>query len=99
MTSSASVTSRASSAARPAEIRWHPTAARYAPVVAVVLALIAIWYVAAVLMNRNIVRNAFERDEIHYTSGDLTAGTLTAARPLLPAPHPLMQTVSDHVFR
>ena len=63
------MTSGTFSAARPAEIRWHPTVVRYAPVVVIVLALIAIWYVAAVLMNRNIVRDAFERDETPYTTG------------------------------
>lgn len=86
------------SAARPAQIRWHPTVVRYAPVVVIVLALIAIWYVAAVLMNRNIVRDAFERDEIHYTTGDLIAGTLSAERPLLPAPHQVIQTFAKDVF-
>jgi NitT/TauT family transport system permease protein len=92
------MTSGAISGARPAEIRWHPTVVRYAPVVAIVLALIAIWYVAAVLMNRNIVRDAFERDEIHYTTGDLIAGTLSAERPLLPAPHQIIQTFAEDVF-
>ena len=92
------MTSSTFSAARPAQIRWHPTVVRYAPVVAIVLALIAIWYVAAVLMNRNIVRDAFERDEIHYTTGDLIAGTLSAERPLLPAPHQVIQTFAEDVF-
>ena len=92
------MTSGAISGARPAKIRWHPTVVRYAPVVAIVLALIAIWYVAAVLMNRNIVRDAFERDEIHYTTGDLIAGTLSAERPLLPAPHQVIQTFAEDVF-
>ena len=92
------MTSGAISGARPAEIRWHPTVVRYAPVVAIVLALIAIWYAAAVLMNRNIVRDAFERDEIHYTTGDLIAGTLSAERPLLPAPHQIIQTFAEDVF-
>ncbi len=92
------MTSGAISGARPAEIRWHPTVVRYAPVVAIVPALIAIWYAAAVLMNRNIVRDAFERDEIHYTTGDLIAGTLSAERPLLPAPHQVIQTFAEDVF-
>jgi NitT/TauT family transport system permease protein len=36
--------------------RQHPLVVRYAPIVTVVLALIAIWYVAAVLMNLALVR-------------------------------------------
>jgi NitT/TauT family transport system permease protein len=92
------MTSSTFSAARPAQIRWHSTVVRYTPIVVIVLALIAIWYVAAVLMNRNIVRDAFERDEIHYTTGDLIAGTLSAERPLLPAPHQVIQTFAEDVF-
>jgi NitT/TauT family transport system permease protein len=83
---------------RPAQIRWHPAVTRYAPVVVIVAAIIAIWYVAAILMNMNIVRDAFERDEIHYTTGDLIAGTLNAERPLLPAPHQIIETFSEDVF-
>ncbi len=40
---------------------------RLAPVAVIVLALIAVWYVAAVLMNLSMVRDAFERDDTHYT--------------------------------
>ena len=84
--------------ARPAAIRWHPAVVRYAPVMVIVLALMAIWYVAAVLMNMSIVRDAFEREEVHYTLGDLIAGTLSAERPLLPAPHQILLTFADDVF-
>jgi NitT/TauT family transport system permease protein len=72
--------------------------ARRAPVFTVVLALIAIWYVAAVLMNVGLVRDAFEREEIRYTIGDLIAGSLQAERPLLPAPHQILATFADGVF-
>jgi NitT/TauT family transport system permease protein len=92
------MTSSTASAARPAEIRWHPTVVRYAPVVVIVLALIAIWYVAAVLMNMNIVRDAFERNDTPYTIEDLIVGTMSAERPLLPAPHQIIETFADDVF-
>ena len=52
-----------------------------------VLALIAIWYIAAVAMNWSLVRDAFEREETPYTITDVLAGTMDAERPLLPAPH------------
>jgi NitT/TauT family transport system permease protein len=84
--------------ARPAEIRWHPLVIRYTPVVVVVLAIVAIWYVAAVLMNLHIVRDQFERDETPYTFAQLIEGTMTAERPLLPAPHQIVETFADDVF-
>jgi NitT/TauT family transport system permease protein len=84
--------------ARPAAIRWHPLVIRYSPVVVVVLAIVAIWYAAAVLMNLRIVRDQFERDETPYTFAQLIEGTLSAERPLLPAPHQIVETFADDVF-
>ena len=92
------MTSSTFSAARPAEIRWHPTFVRFAPVIVIVQVLIAVWYVAAVLMNLNLVRGAFERDDTAYTTGQLIAGTMRAERPLLPAPHQIVQTFAEDVF-
>src|SRR3984957_1214252 len=86
------------SPARPAAIRWHPVLVRSAPVLAIVAAIIVIWYVAAILMNLNIVRDAFEREDTPYTTGELIAGTLNAERPLLPAPHQIIATFADDVF-
>jgi NitT/TauT family transport system permease protein len=76
----------------------HPSVGRYGPVVVIVLALIAIWYVGAVLMNMAVVRDAFEREETPYTVEDLIAGTLSAERPRLPAPHQIVETFADDVF-
>jgi len=92
------MTSSAYYAARPAPVRWHPALARSAPVLVIVLALVAIWYVAAVLMNLQLVRSAFEREETPYTVADLLAGTLNAERPLLPAPHQIVKTFAEDVF-
>jgi len=79
-------------------LRRHPLVARYAPVVTIVLALIAIWYVASVLMNLVLVRDGFEREETPYTVSDLIAGTVSAERPLLPAPHQVIAAFTDSVF-
>jgi NitT/TauT family transport system permease protein len=78
--------------------RRHPLVERYLPVVTIVLALIAIWYVAAVLMNLSLVRDGFEREETPYTVSDLISGTMSAERPLLPAPHQVIEAFSDSVF-
>ena len=71
---------------------------RYAPIVTIVLALIAIWYIAAVLMNLSLVRDGFEREETPYTVSDLLEGTMSAERPLLPAPHQVIEAFVDSVF-
>jgi NitT/TauT family transport system permease protein len=92
------MSTNAISSGRPAAIRWHPAVVRSAPVIVIVAAIIAIWYVAAILMNLNIVRDAFERDGTSYTTGELVAGTLNAERPLLPAPHQIVATFADDVF-
>ena len=52
-----------------------------------VMALVAIWYVAALAMNWTLVRDGFEREETPYTVSDVISGTMSAERPLLPAPH------------
>jgi NitT/TauT family transport system permease protein len=79
-------------------LRQHPLVERYAPVATIVLALVAIWYIAAVLMNLALVRDGFEREETPYTVSDLIAGTMSAERPLLPAPHQVIEAFTDSVF-
>jgi NitT/TauT family transport system permease protein len=87
-----------SAIASPPAVLRHQTLARQAPVFVVVAALIAIWYVAAVPMNANLVRDGFARADIQYTTGDLISATLSAERPLLPAPHQILQTFAEDVF-
>ncbi|HMH74422.1 MAG TPA: hypothetical protein VK554_19285, partial [Bradyrhizobium sp.] len=79
-------------------LRHHPLVVRYAPVVTIVLALIAIWYVAAVMMNLSLVRGGFEREEAPYTVSELIVGTMSAERPLLPVPHQVIAAFVDSVF-
>jgi NitT/TauT family transport system permease protein len=76
----------------------HPLVERYTPVVTMVLALMVIWYIAAVAMNWRLVRDGFEREETRYTVTDVLAGTMSAERPLLPAPHQIVSTFVDGVF-
>ncbi len=78
--------------------RRHPLVERYAAVVTIVLALIAIWYIAALLMNLSLVRDGFEREDAPYTVSDLIAGTMTAERPRLPAPHQVIAAFANSVF-
>jgi NitT/TauT family transport system permease protein len=83
---------------QPAALRRHPLVERYLPVAVIVAGLIVVWYVAAILMNLSLVRGAFEREETAYTIGDLISGTMSAERPLLPAPHQLLAAFLDSVF-
>jgi NitT/TauT family transport system permease protein len=76
----------------------HPLVERYAPILTTVLALVAIWYVAAVAMNWTLVKDGFEREETPYSISDVLAGTMDAERPLLPAPHQIAGNFFDTVF-
>src|SRR5271170_3020762 len=90
-----------SSLALPVRAPWLASSRvveRFAPIATMVLALIAVWYVAAVLMNWTLVRDAFEREETPYTISDVLAGTMDAERPLLPAPHQVIYAFVDGVF-
>jgi NitT/TauT family transport system permease protein len=79
-------------------LRRHPLVERYAPIFTIVLALVAIWYVAAVLMNLSLVRDGFDREETPYTVSELIAGTMSTERPLLPAPHQVIAAFTESVF-
>ena len=82
----------------PAALARHPLVERYAPLATTVLALIAIWYIAAVAMNWRLVRDGFEREEVPYSITEVISGTMQAERPLLPAPHQIVLAFLDSVF-
>jgi NitT/TauT family transport system permease protein len=76
----------------------HPLVERYSPLATTVLALVVIWYVAALAMNWTMVRDGFEREETPYTVSDVISGTMSAERPLLPAPHQIAAAFIEGVF-
>ncbi|MFZ0838714.1 MAG: ABC transporter permease [Xanthobacteraceae bacterium] len=84
------MTSSTVEARAPATWWGHPVVQRHAPVIVIVLVLIALWYIATVLANATLVREAFERSETSYTTFDLISGTLSAERPLVVAPHQML---------
>jgi len=81
-----------------ATLARHPLVERHAPLATTILALVVIWYVAALAMNWTIVRDGFEREETPYGVTDIIAGTMSAERPLLPAPHQVVSAFLDSVF-
>jgi NitT/TauT family transport system permease protein len=82
----------------PRRLRWPRWIADRAPVLIMVLVLLVVWYVAAILMNMTLVRDALEREDTAYTFIDLVTGTLDAERPLVPAPHQIVLQFIDLVF-
>ena len=62
-----------------------------APVTLVVVALIAIWYAAAAIMNAALVHDAFGRANMVPGVLDLIAGSWNAERPMLPTPHQIVR--------
>jgi NitT/TauT family transport system permease protein len=58
-----------------------------APILAVVLAIAAVWYAGAFLLNDSLVREAFARQKKEPTTAELVEATFSMDRPVLPAPH------------
>ena len=78
---------------------WRPAwLVKYAPVAVIVVILIALWYLAAVLMNAALVRDAFEREEKPYTFSEVVAGTMDLERPVVPAPHQVAENLYESIF-
>ncbi len=71
---------------------------RIVPVVTILVVLIAIWYVAAVLMNASFQRDMDQR--ANQTPGiiEFIEKTLSQPKPLLPAPHQVVQNVFENTF-
>ncbi|MEE9587090.1 MAG: ABC transporter permease, partial [Hyphomicrobiaceae bacterium] len=64
------------------------------PVVVVVLAIFTLWYIAAVLLNAPAQRDAYARAKVvDYSTGQLIADTLSQRRPVLPAPHQVVEEI------
>ena len=58
------------------------------PIATVVLGLIAVWYLAAAIMNAPLQRDLFANAaRTDYSAQDLISGSLNMERPKLPAPH------------
>ena len=69
------------------------------PVVVVVLAILAAWYVAAVAMNADLQRQAFDNAGVSDAGwADFAAGTWSQSHPRLPAPHQIAGEIGRSVF-
>ncbi len=63
------------------------TRGRLVPVMTVLLAIVAVWYLAAIRMNAQWERDQAAGAEVTLNLPDLVARTLVQERPVLPAPH------------
>ena len=70
---------------------------RVLPVLTVLLAMVAIWYLAAIWMNSTWVQDQAARADTVLTTGDLVRQTLALERPVLPAPHQVAMGLWDGI--
>lgn len=68
---------------------------RALPVLTVVAALLALWYVAVIPMNAQWERDQAARAGTELTTGALIAATMNQDRPVLPAPHQVVRELWD----
>lgn len=65
------------------------------PILAVVGAIIALWYLAAIPMNAKWAQEQAKRAEVDLSFAELTIQTWSQARPRLPAPHQIALELWD----
>jgi NitT/TauT family transport system permease protein len=68
------------------------------PVVTVVAVLVLLWYAGAVALNWQVVSDTLGRSGTSPNTQAILAGTLAFNRPLLPAPHQVVEEVWRTVF-
>ncbi|MBA8877699.1 ABC transporter permease [Phyllobacterium myrsinacearum] len=68
------------------------------PVGAVLLAILALWYVFAVVLNAPFERDQAARANTTISTGQLIVNTMAQERPVLPAPHQVAEEIRKTVF-
>ncbi|WP_127900646.1 ABC transporter permease [Solirhodobacter olei] len=68
------------------------------PVLTVLVAILAIWYVGAVLMNARWAEDQAQRAHKTLTTSELVIQTMEQKRPVLPAPHQVAVALWQGVF-
>ena len=70
---------------------------RVLPVLTVLLAIIVVWYLAAVGLNMNWARQHLDREGVTATLPALIGNTMVQERPVLPAPHQVAAGLWDGI--
>ena len=74
------------------------------PVLTVVMAIVAVWYGASVMMNRAWTLDQIQRQGLEMSTRDIVVAAMTQERPVLPAPHQVFgeiwnTTVGEPIMR
>ncbi|MGO8916966.1 MAG: hypothetical protein ACLQJR_13770, partial [Stellaceae bacterium] len=86
-------------AAKPRSWRQRLAAGSAPPMLAVLLALIVLWYVGTVWLNAPIVIDRYEREgNTAWGVRELVADTMAMERPVLPAPHQILAELDKTVL-
>ncbi|MGN8021004.1 ABC transporter permease [Phyllobacterium sp. 22229] len=68
------------------------------PVGTVLLAILALWYAFAIVLNAPFERDQAARANTTISTGQLIANTMAQERPVLPAPHQVAEEIRKTVF-
>jgi NitT/TauT family transport system permease protein len=69
------------------------------PILTVVIGVLALWYVAAAILNASLQRDVYANAErAEYSTSDLVVDSLNMERPKLPAPHQVVGELYRLVF-
>jgi NitT/TauT family transport system permease protein len=71
--------------------RWLSPEGRVLPVLSVVVLIVIAWYGLAILLNRAQMTERLDASNPAWTASDLVSGAWSMERPVLPAPHQVVQ--------
>ncbi|MCJ9753221.1 ABC transporter permease [Neorhizobium sp. BETTINA12A] len=71
---------------------------RIIPVLAILIAIVALWYVAAYFMNAPFQRDLDRRANVTSTTMEFIGKTMAQPKPILPAPHQVVSNVFENTF-
>ncbi|WP_105414831.1 ABC transporter permease [Neorhizobium sp. T25_27] len=71
---------------------------RIIPVLTILIAILAVWYVAAYFMNAPFQRDLDRRANVTSTTMEFIGKTMAQPKPILPAPHQVVSNVFENTF-
>src|SRR3546814_11627198 len=73
-------------------------AGRSGPLAVVCLAILVLWYAGAVWLNAPVLIDGYERRHEAWDLGRLAGDAMAMERPILPAPHQVVDELNDTVL-